>query len=329
MEVEPVLGLRRRAPGHEPHRLDLDRQVRDHERHGLAVADRLAERLAVVDVGDDVVEHRLRRADGQRRGRDARAIDQLRVVERVGAAAEHRAGRQPNAVEAHAAEPRRARAQCRIGLDADALGVPLHQDRAGPAADQLRRDEEQLGARGERYQRLLAVQPELAAAQRGPRRERVRVEQRASARTAEGCRRRGFPGERRQVLRLLLRRAPARRARAPRRWARAPRAPDPGRRARDPPLPACPSPWTFRSRRRPEPRAPTSVPERDRRAATRSPPGARRPCPPWRPPARAPRGRSVAPRRGSSAARRSDSDRRACAARAAQAVPARSACRSP
>ena len=54
------------AVGRQPHPLELDRDVRHHERHRLAVGDRLAERLALVDVGDDVVEHRLAGADRQR-----------------------------------------------------------------------------------------------------------------------------------------------------------------------------------------------------------------------------------------------------------------------
>ena len=43
--------------------LDLDADVGDGEGDALAVGDRFAEGLAVVDVGDDVVEDRLRGAD--------------------------------------------------------------------------------------------------------------------------------------------------------------------------------------------------------------------------------------------------------------------------
>ena len=49
--------------GQQPHRLQLDRDVGDHERHRLAVRDRLAERLALLDVRRHVVEHRLTGAD--------------------------------------------------------------------------------------------------------------------------------------------------------------------------------------------------------------------------------------------------------------------------
>src|SRR3954454_10712198 len=52
-------------PGQQPHALQLDRDVGDHERHRLAVGDRLTERFALLHVGRDVVEHRLRRTDSQ------------------------------------------------------------------------------------------------------------------------------------------------------------------------------------------------------------------------------------------------------------------------
>ena len=54
------------AVGRQAHALDLDRDVGDHERDRLAVADRLAEGLALVDVRDHVVEHCLGGADRHR-----------------------------------------------------------------------------------------------------------------------------------------------------------------------------------------------------------------------------------------------------------------------
>src|ERR1700712_2659062 len=53
-------------PGQQAHALQLDRDVGDHEGDRLAVRDRLAERLALLDVGSDVVEHGLRRTDRER-----------------------------------------------------------------------------------------------------------------------------------------------------------------------------------------------------------------------------------------------------------------------
>ena len=57
----PACGL----VGQQAHRLQLDRDVGDHERDGLTVGDGLAERLAHLDVRRHVVEHGLPGADGQ------------------------------------------------------------------------------------------------------------------------------------------------------------------------------------------------------------------------------------------------------------------------
>ena len=57
-----LVGAAPRRAGGQAHALELDRDVGDRERDRLAVGDRLAERLALVDVRDDVVEHGLRGA---------------------------------------------------------------------------------------------------------------------------------------------------------------------------------------------------------------------------------------------------------------------------
>src|SRR5690349_3638845 len=65
-ERKPLGGTRSGPARHELHALELDPDVRDHERHRLAMTDRLAEGLARVHVRRDVVEHRPRRTEGQR-----------------------------------------------------------------------------------------------------------------------------------------------------------------------------------------------------------------------------------------------------------------------
>ena len=81
-ERQALLGARGAAPGDQPQAVELDRDVGAHERDRLPVGDRLAERLALLDVGDDVVEHRVRGADRQRGPAQAGQRDRLRVVAR-------------------------------------------------------------------------------------------------------------------------------------------------------------------------------------------------------------------------------------------------------
>ena len=79
-ERQALLGACRAAPGDQPQPVELDRDVGAHERDRLAAGDRLAERLALLDVGDDVVEHRVRGADGQRGPTQSGQRDRLGVV---------------------------------------------------------------------------------------------------------------------------------------------------------------------------------------------------------------------------------------------------------
>ncbi len=78
----------------------------DRERDGLAVGDRLAEGDPLVDVGDHVVEHRLRGADGERAPGDAGALHALRV-DVAAALAEQRAGGQAHVLEHQPCRSRR------------------------------------------------------------------------------------------------------------------------------------------------------------------------------------------------------------------------------
>ena len=59
---------------HQPGRFDLHRHVGEHELHTLEVADRLAELLAVLGVGDRGVQRALRDADGLRADRRAGVV---------------------------------------------------------------------------------------------------------------------------------------------------------------------------------------------------------------------------------------------------------------
>src|SRR3984957_9961734 len=135
-EARAVIGAAGGAIGQQAHALELDADVGDPERDGLAVGDRLAEGGALVDVGDDVVEHGLRGADGERAPRDPRALDAL-AVDRAGtalaafadaalargalAAAEQRRRGDARVLERDAAGRRRAQPHRGLGLDRQAL----------------------------------------------------------------------------------------------------------------------------------------------------------------------------------------------------------------
>ena len=121
------------AVGHQPHAVQLDADVGDHERHALPVADRLAERLPLVDVGDHVVEHRLGGAQRQRAPGQPGQPHALGVV--LGAA-QRRQVADPDVASSTsrdseaAAQPHR-----RLGLDLEARGC---RTRPGTAAARRR-----------------------------------------------------------------------------------------------------------------------------------------------------------------------------------------------
>ena len=96
--------------------LQLDGDVGDHEGDRLAVGDRLAERLALLDVGRDVVEHRLRRCrPPARTTRGARAARTRRTRCRRCRRAARSA--RPDVREEQARQPGGAHAHRRVGLD--------------------------------------------------------------------------------------------------------------------------------------------------------------------------------------------------------------------
>ena len=130
-------GAGRGAVGHQPHALQLDRDVGDHERHALPVADRLAERLALVDVGHDVVEDGLRRAERTARTRPAGTAARTRGSPRRCPSS----ARSPTwtSVQHHPGQRRGPQPHRRLGLDLEAGGARLDQEQPRLAVEQRRR----------------------------------------------------------------------------------------------------------------------------------------------------------------------------------------------
>src|SRR6478736_4156998 len=187
-------------PGHQPHALQLDGDVRDHERHRLAVGDRLAERLALLDVGGDVVEHGLRRTDGQCTPGQAGEAHAVQVVVGV---AEQRDLLDGHVLEDEARQAGGAQSHRRVGLDGDAVGLGLHEEELRLAVELCTHDE-QLGVGATHHSGLHPVEHEAVALglSRGGR--TGRVEQRSRLGEGERGGRYLVAGERRQVRRLLL-----------------------------------------------------------------------------------------------------------------------------
>ena len=87
----------------QPRRLGARRHLREHQLHGLVVADLLAERLALLRVAERVVERRLRDPGAARGDVDAADLDPahevLEPLADAGLAAEHARRRRAEAVE--------------------------------------------------------------------------------------------------------------------------------------------------------------------------------------------------------------------------------------
>ena len=115
--------------GQQPHRLQLDRDVGDHERDRLAVGDRLAERLPLLDVRRHVVEHRLAGADRERAPGEPREPHALGVRRAVGGA-EHGPLVDLHVGERQPGQRGGAHAHRRVALDAPA---PRSRTRPGTA----------------------------------------------------------------------------------------------------------------------------------------------------------------------------------------------------
>lgn len=207
---QPLLCAARGAPRQQAHRLDLDADVGDHERHRLSVRDRLAERVPIVAVRDRVVEHGLCDPDGQRAQPDAREVDQLGEVKRVERVTEQRVRGHADSVERQAAEPRGARAHRGLTGDGQPRGARLDDERARPLARDAGRHDEQLRGVDEGHEGLVAAEHEAGGVAHRARRQHARIEERPRLRDGErGLRRVGLQ-EGRQVPRLLRRRAPPR-----------------------------------------------------------------------------------------------------------------------
>jgi hypothetical protein len=166
-------GTRGRLPGEQPHRLQLDRDVGDHERHRLPMGDRLAERLPLLDVGRDVVQDGLTDPDRQRTPGQAREPHALGVRRTVGVA-EQVGGRHPDAVQGERGQGGGTDAHGGVRLDREPVQAGLDDHEYRPPVER-RADHEQLGVRPPRHHRLHTVEHQLVtvAGRRRPRLERV------------------------------------------------------------------------------------------------------------------------------------------------------------
>ena len=163
----------------QPHAVELDRDVGDRERDRLAVGDRLAERLALVDVRDHVVEHGLAGADRQRAPAEPPELDAFGhdLAARRRRAARRRELRRPRGP---------AGRWRRRGCPSPGSGSTLSPARPGLDDEQRRArgplelggDDEQLGVGGPRHERLDAVEHVAAAGAARAGLQLERVEQR-------------------------------------------------------------------------------------------------------------------------------------------------------
>ena len=206
-EVLALVGAAGGPVGGEPHAVALDPDVGDREGDALAVGDRFAERLAVVDVGDDVVEHRLRGADRERAPGDPRPLDALDVVLAPALAEQRRPGtRAPSISRRPVAAGRRPIA------GSSSIARPSVPDSttksAGPMPSASAATRNSSHSRGPGEQRLGAVEHPVAAVAARLRLQLQRVEERPRLEDRQRRRRHVLAGEGGQVGRLLLGRAP-------------------------------------------------------------------------------------------------------------------------
>ena len=202
--------------------------------------DRLAERLALLDVGRDVVEHGLAGADGQRAPGQPGEPDAVAGSDRRRRrAARSRSTATP--VEEQPGEAGGPQAHRRVGLERTPGGAGLDEEQRGARRRAARPTTNSSASAPRDDPGLHAVEHEAVARALGRRRP-------ASSGSKSG---RGLgqgqggggdlvAGERREVGRLLLVGPPQRRARWPRLRVRARRRPGPCRRGRAPRGPAHP-----------------------------------------------------------------------------------------
>ena len=138
------------APGDHPQTVEFDGDVGAHERHRLPAGDRLAERFAFLDVGDDVVEDGVTGATARGGPAEPGQRDGLRVVpvvgRLVGVFAQPGRQRHRDLVELHLADGGGAQAHAPVGAPS-ARGVGLDEEHRRLAVE-LRCDDEQFGLGG-------------------------------------------------------------------------------------------------------------------------------------------------------------------------------------
>ncbi len=116
----------------QPGRLDLGREVGDLGLDRLELGDRLAEGLALLGVGDRLVERALGEADAHRRDADPAAVEDVEeVLEAVAAAAEQVALRHAAVLEAERPCVGGVPAHLAVGLSGLVAGRPVGHDQVG------------------------------------------------------------------------------------------------------------------------------------------------------------------------------------------------------
>ena len=144
--------------------VEFDADVRDHEGHGLAVADRLAERFALVDVRNHVVENCLAGSDGHGRPTEAGQSNRVGILglALTGTTVAEQSGlRHGDVGEDQATQAGGAQTHTGIRLDDESFGVGFDDEEGGLAVEFCGDDEEFGRSRGG-HQALDAV--ELVAA---------------------------------------------------------------------------------------------------------------------------------------------------------------------
>ena len=121
-----------RLPDQQAHALQLDTDIRHHERHRLAPGNWLTERLAFLDEGNAVVEHCLAATDRQRRQTEARQVDEalkVKILETI-------QGRHAYLLKSHRGSVQRAQAHIGLRLGRHTGGAPgNHKRRRALALD--------------------------------------------------------------------------------------------------------------------------------------------------------------------------------------------------
>ena len=154
----PAVGAGGAAPGDQPQAIQFDGDVGAHECHRLPTRDGLAERLSLLHVRYDVIEHGVAGADGQRRPAQPRQGDGFGIVA-IGGVVAAEAGRQRdrNLAELNVSQRRCPQSHAAISGNAEPGGVGLDDEQGGLSVE-LRCDDEQFGVGGRGHQGLDPVE---------------------------------------------------------------------------------------------------------------------------------------------------------------------------